>query len=869
MNKAHILRTASLCLLGVALLYARPTQASTLIESAGIFKKKKKVEAVDTRSDYEKLLEGSEQSSGLMDVIKKGKDYYFSIPTSLLGRDLLVVNRLQRVPKELNEAGVNRGVNYEHKMIRLEWDKQGDRLLIREQRPLPLVPAEDAIQTSVHNNYISPLIAAYKLEGKNEDGSALVIKVNDIYNGSETSLNNVFDHINLGTSAITSLSRIQRIQAFASNVVAYSELTTKVREGNSTVNVTVEVSSSILALPERPMQGRLASHRVGYFTTPMLRYSDAQHQTEQKYYIQRWRLEPKPEDKDAYLRGELVAPHKPIVFYIDPATPRKWRQYIKAGVEDWQRAFERAGWREAIRAVDVEAEGKELEDDDVSHSLIHYAASQKKNAMGPSLIDPRSGEILEADIMWWHNVMTMLREWLTVQTGLHDAGTRRPDIADEAMGRAIRFVACHEVGHSLGLRHNMMASHAYSIADLRSPAFTEQKRSTASSIMDYARYNYLAQPEDGVRHLAPGIGAYDLLAIEYGYRWYDSVSPEGEQAQLNALLARHTGKEYRYSEAQDTRDAVDPRAQIEDLGDDPIEAGKLGIKNLKRIVPQIIQWSTTGEANQTWERASDLYYATIYQWNNYLYHTLANIGGIYIEHTSVGDPQQTYTHVPKGKQRAAMQFLIDEVLTHPAWLFETEVGRHTYLMRRTPNGLVENAPSQILRNTQAYILWDMLSNNRLVRMMENEATNGSAAFTAVELLDGLHRAIFASTERGGKPSVHERSVQKNFLDALLTAAAESESVKMSKSLVEEAPLASSSMPMLCQGAHEHSLHGEARVLNFYGSQLNRISDALSVKRGELLRIKRLLTQRLAGADTATRYHYEDMLLRINTALGTK
>lgn len=869
MNKANILRAASLCLMVVGLLSYSTLQAGTLMEDAGIFKKKKKTEAVDTRSDYDKLLEGSEQSSGLMGVIKKGKDYYFSIPTSLLGRDLLVVNRLQRVPKELNEAGVNRGVNYEHKMIRLEWDKQGERVLIREQRPLPLVPNEDAIQTSVHNNYISPLIAAYKLETKSEDSSALIIKVNDIYNGSETSLNNVFDNINLGTSAITNLSRIQRIQSFASNVVAYSELTTKVREGNNTVNVTVEVSSSILLLPERPMQGRLASHRVGYFTTPMLRYSDAQHQTEQKYYIQRWRLEPKEEDKEAYLRGELVAPQRPIVFYIDPATPRQWRQYIKAGVEDWQRAFERAGWRDAIRAVDVEAEGKALQDDDVSYSLIHYAASQKKNAMGPSLIDPRSGEILEADIMWWHNVMAMLREWLTVQTGLHDAGARRPDIADEAMGRAIRFVACHEVGHSLGLRHNMMASNAYSIADLRSPAFTEQNRSTAASVMDYARYNYVAQPEDGVRHISPGIGAYDLLAIEYGYRWYDSASPEAEQAQLNALLARHSGKEYRYSEAQDTRDAVDPRAQIEDLGDDPIEAGKLGIQNLKRIVPNIIQWTTTGAENQTWERASDLYYATIYQWNNYLYHALANIGGIYIEHTSVGDGQQTYTHVPKAKQRAAMQFLIDEVLTHPAWLFEAEVGRYTYLMRRTPNGLVENAPSQILRNTQGYILWDMLSNNRLVRMMENEATNGASAFTTVELLDGLHRAIFASTERGAKPSVHERSVQKNFLDALLTATAESESVKVNKSLLGEAPLALGSMPMLCQGAHEHSLHGEARVLNFYGSQLNRISDAISVKRGELLRIKRLLTQRLAGADTATRYHYEDMILRINTALGTK
>lgn len=840
--------------------------------SAGIFTRKKKAqaEANDKRSAYAKFLDGAERRAGLFEVLRKGGDYYFVIPDSLMGRDMLVVNRLQRVPLELNEAGVNRGVNYEHKMIRLEWSKGSDKLLVREQRAIPLVNASDAIARSVADNYISPLIASLKVEQVSEDGHNIVVKVNGLYDGSETSLNNTFDNINLGTSALKDLSRIQQIKSFANNVVAYSELTTRVREGNSTVNVTVEISSSILLLPKYPMQGRLASHRIGYFTTPMLSYSDSQLSTERKHFIQRWRLEPREEDKARYLQGELVEPRQPITFYIDPSTPRQWRKYIKQGVEAWQDAFASAGWVRAIRAVELSEDASQRIDvDDVNYSVINYVASEKKNAMGPALVDPRSGEILEADIMWWHNVMTTLREWIVVQTGLLDPKARQANMPEEVMGEAIRFVACHEVGHSLGLRHNMIASNAYTIAELRNPQFMDSVRSTAASVMDYARYNYVAQPGDGVKHLAPGIGAYDRLAIEYGYRWY-GLAPETEAQQLSDLLARHKGRLYRYSEAQDSREAVDPRAQIEDLSDDAIGAGVLGVANLKRIVPEIIRWTTTGEREQSYERASELYYAVIYQWNNYLYHALSHIGGMYIDNTVVGDGQPTYTFVERQRQRQAVDFLLSEVLTYPRWLSDAEVSKYTYLLRRTPNGVVENAPSQIIGNTQAYILWDLLNNDRLVRMLEQEAQLGKRAFTAVELMEALHGRLFGMTERGAFPDVRERNLQKNFLDALLTSSAAREGVKLNKGLQLGDEDALGALPMLCKpqdGVKAKSLWGEPRKLNFYGSQLNRISDAISVKRGELLRIRRLLQARLPKiSDKAVRYHYEDMLLRISNAL---
>lgn len=878
-NKPLLLRALAGALICIP-VYASAGNASYYNASteAKVFpwKKNKKKETTEevSKTDFEKIAsESNLVSRGMFNVYAQDGKYYFEIPVSLLQRDMLVVNKLQRVPFELNDAGVNRGTNYETQMIRFEWNKEEKKIRVRQSRPLPESPENDAITRSVRDNFISPLIADFKLEACNTDSTAVIIQINDIYDGSETSINNVFDNINLGTSAIKDLSRIMSIKAFPNNIVATSELTTKVREGMSAVNVTVEVSSSLVLLPEKPMMGRLDDPKVGYFTKDLLYFSDSQQKTEEKKYITRWRLEPKPEDREAYLRGELVEPEKPIVFYIENSTPYRWRKYIKQGIEDWQVAFERAGFKNAIIA-------KELPDsiaanaDDINYSVVTYAASSKANAMGPSILDPRSGEILEADIMWWHNVISMVQEWITVQTGAIDPKARGTKLPDEMMGDAIRFVACHEVGHSLGLRHNMMGSWTFPTDSLRSKSFTDKMNSTASSIMDYARYNYVAQPGDGVTAVSPHIGPYDIFAIEYGYRWYGLPTPEAEKDVLYDFLNKHNGRLYKYSEAQDPRSAVDPRAQNEDLGDDPVRSSELGIANLKRIVPEIIKWTTTGEKGQTYEEASRLYYAVITQWNNYLYHVMANIGGIYIENTTVGDGVKTYTYVEKEKQEASLDFLLNEVLCYPRWLFDTEISDYTFLLRKNPTGVIEYAPSQILKNTQGYIFWDLLSNDRLMRMLENELKNGKKAFTVVEMMDKMHNSIFATTIKGGTPDVMERNLQKGFLDALITAAAESEGVKINKQLTTTSgnPYLFHHTPWCSHdefAIEQAERMGARRELSFYGGQVNRISDAISVKRGELLRIKKLLDSRRNTSDTAARYHYDDMILRINTALGLK
>ena len=826
--------------------------------------------SASAKNSYEKILtDTATVSRGMFGVIHNGDDYYFEIPRDLMGRDMLIVNKLVRVPRELNEAGVNRGINTSNVMVRFELDNKDKRVLVREARVRPTVKGKDAIARSVDNNYIDPLIASFPIEAQNPDSTAVVIKVNDLYNGSKSTFGDVFNDINIGTPAVKDLSRIVSIKAFDNNVYAVSELTTSVSEPGGKVNVTVEIGSSIVLLPETPMPGRYSSSRVGYFTESNLRYSDDQQRVSRENLITRWRLEPRPEDVADYMAGRLVEPVKPIVFYIDKSTPAQWVPYIKTGILDWQKAFEMAGFKNAIQVREL-PEGEEADENDINYSTLTYVASKMSNAMGPSITDPRSGEIIEADIIWWHNVLDILRDWIVVQTGAVDPRVRAPKLPDEVMGDAMRFVACHEVGHSLGLRHNMIASASIPVDSLRSERFTTMIGGTAASIMDYARFNFVAQPGDGVKMLTPNLGPYDLFAIEYGYRWYPERDPEAEHKHLEQLLSCYADNPlYRYSEAQDSREAVDPRALSEDLGDNNIKASRYGLANLRRVVPNIIKWTTTGEPGQNYDEASNLYSSVLGQWNRFMYHALANVGGIYIDNATVDNGKKAYTFVEK--ERDAVKFLIDEAFTDTDWLFNNEISDYTYLVQNTPIGRIEQAPSLMLTNYQSYLLWDLLHNDRLVRMLENEARNGRDAFTAVEMTDMLHNGIFKSTIQGRTPGVRERSMQKNYVDALIIAACEKQGVKDGVALRDmesDLPTIDVKTPDLC--GHNHALGEQTcagRKLNFSSTQANRVSDAISIKRGELMRVRSLLKSRAATADKTTRYHYADMLMRINTALG--
>lgn len=834
-------------------------------------RKNKETEKVEPISDYKKLTgRDSLQNFDNLNVICKPDTYYLEIPIKLIGRKFLITNRLQQVPAELNRAGGNKGVNYQNQSINFEIDENFKKVVIRQNRLTPEVSKNDAVAESVYNNYINPILTKIKIEAISPDSSSVIIKVNELFNGSNNCLNDVFNAINLGASPKNDLSRVIDIKSFGTNLTATSELTTKISEGGLSVNITVVVSTTLTLLPETPMMAREETNRVGYFTTKLMRFSDKQQAVEHKRYITRWRLE--PTDKEAYLKGELVEPVKPILFYVDPAMPQHLMPYIKQGILDWNSAFEKAGFKNAIQVKEY-TDSIAAEGDDMKYSLLTHAASTMANAMGPSVIDPRSGEILEADIIWWHNVQSLLREWIMVQTSAVNPAARTMQLPDSLMGDAARFVACHEVGHSLGLRHNMRASAAYPVDSLRSESFTSRVGGTSSSIMDYARFNYIAQPEDDVKVLSPHIGPYDVMAIEWGYRWYPSEDEAKEK--LSKFLSEHNCPLYRYSEAQPSRTAVDPRAMSEDLGDNAMEAARYSIANLKRIIPNVIEWTKTGEPSQTYDNAARFYFAIMSQWSMYHYHVLANIGGIYMECTTVGDGMETYKHVEKERQKDAVQFLLDELFTYPAWLFDAEIKKYSYFLRNTPLGVMEMNPHLNLRNQHNFILWDMLNSERIVRMFENEYANGDKAFSPIEMFDMLHNHIFATTIKGKNPDVMQRSVQKSFVDALITAAAECEGVKLNKKIYEDEALFNAhfginhNISCSCndENMHERGLTSAPRVLITTTNQVDRTSDVISLKRGELNRIMKLLKSKLNTSNQITKLHYEDIILRIQTALG--
>ena len=808
------------------------------------------------------------ECNSVVNVIVKGDTFYVEMPVELMGREFLVTNRLQKVQQELNDAGVNKGIVYQNQSLTFEVDSLFKNVTIRQQRVTPEVPSDDAIKASVDNNYVNPILARVKIDAVSPLKQSVVFQVNELFNGSNSCINDLFNNINLGTSVISNLSRIIDIKAFESNLTATAELTTKVIEGRSSVNVTSVVSSTLTLLPKEPMMAREESNRVGYFTVSKLKYTDKQQEVEHKHYVTRWRLE--PVDKEAYMRGELVEPVKPIVFYVDKAMPANLMPYIEQGILEWNVAFEKAGFKNAVQVAEY-TDSIAAEGDDMKYSVLTHAASTKANAMGPSTIDPRSGEILEADIIWWHNVQSLLKEWIVVQTAAVNPAARNHHLLpDSLMGDAARFVACHEVGHSLGLRHNMRASAAYPVDSLRSASFTSKIGGTSSSIMDYARFNYIAQPQDGVKVMSPHIGPYDIMAIEWGYRWYPSE--EEAKIALDKLLKEHNQPLYRYSETQSARTAIDPRAMSEDLGDNAMKAARLGIENLKRVVPNIVDWTKTGEPSQTYDDAAKLYAGVLFQWSLYHYHVMANIGGIYLENTIVGDGQKTFEFVEKERQKDAVQFLLDDVLGYPQWLFGAEITDYTYFLRNTPVGLIEEHPHFFLRNQQNYVLWDLLSNERIMRMLENEYKNGENAFTAYEMMDMLHNHIFALTKKGKKLDVMQRSLQKSFVDALITAADKGQGLKLNKNLAEKYEhhplLDDATNRCICceESMVQRGLSSAPRTLKLSSGQVDRTGDAISIKRGEMIKILNLLKKKVKSANRETELHYLDLINRIQDAL---
>jgi len=855
--------------------------AVLLLQSMVVFsqdKKTKKKDAVKTENEakkdstakgntpaYDDFIKGTVTKDGLFKIHTIKEKIYFEIPNEVLGKDLLIVNKISSVPAQINNAGINKGINYENKLIRFYKDVKNNKVWAKTFDPKISVDKKDNIALSVRDNYVESIIEGFEIKTYGKD-SAVVVQVNNVFNGTSKSFNNLFDNIGMGGSVRTKDSYIEEVKSFPQNVVIKSQLTTQVSEGKTTAekaDLTVGTTTNIVLLPE-PMVGRFSDDRVGYFTTPKVYFSDKQQRVDNKELITRWRLEPKEQEVGKYLSGQLVEPKKPIVYYIDPATPKQWQQAIIDGVHDWNKAFEKAGFKNVISARLPDPEDKEFDVDDVRYSVITYAASSMANAMGPSVIDPRTGEILESDIIWWHNVMTLLHSWMRVQTGIIDPEARGNVFPDAKMANAIRFVSSHEVGHTFGLKHNMGSSFAYSVEDLRKPDFTEKMGGTAPSIMDYARFNYVAQEGDGVKQITPKIGVYDEFAINFGYRWTGKSSPEEELSITKSWIDKHDGDpKYFYGEQQS--ETIDPRSQSEDLGNNAMKAGEYGIINLKKTIPNIIEWST--KDGETYEEAKAFYNQVINQWYVYNTHTLANIGGFYLTPLVKGNKMKSYKPVPYQTQKEALNFLKKNILTLPKWLFINPLKDVLKPTKNTPAGAVEQSPYNIFRERQAAILYNLMHDERLLRLLEAEflQTEGNEKImTVAEFFDDLRKFIFDKSLKNRNLTIAERMTQKNYVDALI--------IDVGRIYEKTEKGIFSKMPMICDYAH-HNLEDKHSIdeqkLTLYFSGMKRLSEVGSAKRAELIKVKKIILVAKNTADEATRNHYEDMLIRLNKALGEK
>ncbi|RKR11551.1 uncharacterized protein DUF5118 [Flavobacterium sp. 90] len=863
MGKNAMLRTLKIILV-LALLFSTGTMVSQKKDKK---KKEDKTEAVkDTVKSskgkkYNDLIKQGTFKKGLFNTIQVKTDLYLEINDSLFQREFLVVNKISNVPLPVNDAGLNKGMNYENKIITFHKDLVAKKVWVKSSEPKVSSPVGDAITASVNSNFSESIIEVFDIETKNNDSTSVIIKANKVFDGKQKSFNDVLSNIGFGGSVKSDLSYIESVKTFPKNIVVKSQLTTSVSEGGPALSVTIGVTSNIILLDKVPMQPRFADNRIGYFSDKHWYFNDSQHAVLEKELITRWRLEPKKEDIEKYKKGELVEPKKPIIYYIDPSTPKQWRSYIIEGVRDWQVAFERAGFKNAVIAKEPTAEDTDFDIDDVRYSVITYVASQKSNAMGPAVVDPRSGEIIESDIIWWHNVMTSLQSWMRIQTGAIDPKARGNKFSDEHMGEAIRFVSSHEVGHTFGLKHNMGASFAYPVESLRSKEFTAKMGGTAPSIMDYARYNYIAQPEDHVEAITPKIGEYDKYAIEWGYRWYGDQTEE--HAALNNLIAKHQNDPlYFYGEQQDGNETIDPRSQSEDLGDDAMKASEYGLKNLKRVVSNILEWSY--DKDESYYQTGKLYIGAIGQWNLYNYHVLNNLGGIYLNTTVHGDNKASYVPVPAAIQKRAVAYLLKNTITTPEWLFFNPILDKTNPLKDSPLGPYEYTPYTLVRELQYNVLYTMLGDDRLLRMTENELYQRNGAkenvFTVTQLFQTLRQNIFAPTIQNKSLTILERMTQKNYVDVLIVSTNKLfEKTDVKKTLQLEETL---SMPHLCDYLDESKM---ARNIN--QSSLKRVTEVTSDKKGELNQILQLLKSKRSIGNQETKNHYFDLIQRIEKALS--
>lgn len=780
---------------------------------------------------------------GLFKVHKVEDRYFFEIPDSLLGRGILTVNRISKAAAGNRDKSTMSGYG---------GDYIGDNVISFEKGPANKLflksisygersadTTAEGLYKSVSNSNVQPLVASFDIKAFAKDSvsgaKGSVIDVTDYMNSD----NDIFffdQNIKRGlslTGLMPDRSYITEIKSYPTNIEIRTvktymksppQMPGMMGGGGSAMPATYELNSSMILLPADQMKPRFFDPRVGYFAAGYVDFDANPQGVKNQYLITRWRLEPKAEDVEKYKRGELVEPKKQIIFYIDPATPKKWVPYLIQGVNDWQVAFEKAGFKNAIVAKEAPNDPS-WSIDDARHNVIVYKPSDIPNASGPHIHDPRTGEILETHVNWYHNIMELLRNWYFIQASAIDPAARKMTFDDKLMGELIRFVSSHEVGHTLGLRHNFGSSATVPVEKLRDKAWVEKNGHTPS-IMDYARFNYVAQPEDGIteKGIFPRIGDYDMWAIEWGYRWLPEFkTPQQEQTYSNKLIINRVGANKRLTFGTES-DYNDPRNQNEDLGDNAMLASAYGIKNLKRILPNIIRW--TKEPNEDYGNAKTMYSELVGQYGRYMGHVAKNVGGIYSNSLTVEQAGISYQAVPYAKQKEAMTFLNTQLFATPSWLINKELLQQ-----------IGMNPTDVFQNVQAGILNKLLNPNTISKLINAEVMNGAKAYTPMNLFADLKSGVWSELSTHKNIDVYRRNLQKAYIASL-------------SRMIAAPAAAPQGMPGM-------------RMVDPTGS------DVSSIARAQLVDLVKDIRMAIPAATGMSKYHLQDLQVRINDVLKGK